>query len=420
MICVRSVRPQQVIAPVCALLILAVVPIRALPPNAVLWTAPSILVAAMLIAWAAESAQFFVAQGFALAILAWLQTLPEFAVEAVLSWKQQVPLLLAGLTGALRLLTGLGWPLIYFTASFMYRLRTGQRLRRIVLEPEHSVEVVGLLACMAYAAVIWLKATLNLLDAAILIAIYVLYLVVLRQMPPQKAEGIDDLELVPRTIVKSRRPVRIGLIVGLFALGGGLIYFMAEPFLGSLLAVSASLGVPNFVFIQWVAPFVSEFPEKVSAFYWARTVDRASMALMNMVSSNINQWTLLAAMLPIVFSISRGAPSAIGFDSQQELEILMTLGQSLIGTLFLINMELAWWEASALFFLWAVQFALSPIPPSAGLWGTLASHIHRYVTLTYLVWSGVEILRMIIGRRKPAAVRHFAEMWRRHVRTPRR
>ena len=86
-----------------------------------------------------------------------------------------------------------------------------------------------------------------------------------------------------------------------------LIYFTAEPFLGSLLAVSAALGVPSFVFVQWVAPFVSEFPEKVSAFYWARTIDRAPMALMNMVSSNINQWTLLAAMLPIVYSMSAAA-----------------------------------------------------------------------------------------------------------------
>ena len=415
---VRSGSPQQVIAPVFALLLLAVVPIRALPPSAVLWTAPSILLAALLIAWAAESAQFFVAQGFALAILAWLQTLPEFAVEAVLSWKQEVPLLLAGLTGALRLLTGLGWPMIYFTASFMHRRRTGQKLRRIVLEPEHSVEVVGLLACMAYAAVIWLKASLNLLDAAVLITIYVVYLIVLQRMPPQKAEDIDELELIPRTIVKSRAPVRIVLIVGLFVLGGALIYFMAEPFLGSLLAVSATLGVPNFIFIQWIAPFVSEFPEKVSAFYWARTVDRASMALMNMVSSNINQWTLLAAMLPIVFSISRGAPSTISFDSQQELEILMTLGQSLIGALFLINMELAWWEAASLFFLWAVQFALSPVPLSAGFWGVLASHIHRYITMTYLAWSGIEILRMIIGWRKPAAFQHFAKMWRSHIVPP--
>jgi cation:H+ antiporter len=412
----NSDRPRQVIAPVCALLLFAALPIRELPPTAVFWTAPSILLAALLIAWAAESAQFFVAQGFALAILAWLQTLPEFAVEAVLAWRQQLPLLLAGLTGALRLLTGLGWPMIYFTASVAYRLRTGKRLRRIPLEPEHSIEVVGLLACMAYATVIWWKATLDLVDAGILVAIYVGYLMVLRRMPPQKAEGIEDLELIPRTIVKSRRPVRIGLIVLLFALGGGLIYFMAEPFLGSLLALSAVLGVPSFVFIQWVAPFVSEFPEKVSAFYWARTVDRASMALMNMVSSNINQWTLLAAMLPIVYSISRGAASPIAFDPQQRLEILMTLGQSLIGTLFLINMELAWWEAAALFLLWLVQFALSPIPISSGFWGTLAGHTHRYVTGAYLVWAGVEIVRMVIGRRKPAAFQHFGEMWRSHVR----
>ncbi len=54
-------------------------------------------------------------------MLAWLQTMPEFAVEAVLAWKQQSALLIAGLTGALRLLTGLGWPLIYATAPFFYR-----------------------------------------------------------------------------------------------------------------------------------------------------------------------------------------------------------------------------------------------------------------------------------------------------------
>jgi cation:H+ antiporter len=207
--------------------------------------------------------------------------------------------------------------------------------------------------------------------------------------------------------------------VALFAGGGGLIYFTAAPFLGSLLAVSAAIGVPNFVFMQWAAPFVSEFPEKVSAFYWARTIDRASMALMNMVSSNINQWTLLAAMLPIVYSMSRGEPSAILFDEQQRLEILMTLGQSLVGTLFLINMKLAWWEAAVLFFLWVVQFALSPVKPGPGMLGTLATHIHRYVTYAYLAWAAVEIVRMLSGQRKPLAFQLFAVMWRRHVRKAR-
>src|SRR6476620_5274176 len=203
----RSVRPQeadrrqQAIAPVCALLVLSVGTIPEADPWSVLWTAPSILIAAMLIAWAAESAQFFIAQGFALAILAWLQTLPEFAVEAVLAWKQQTPLLLANLTGALRLLTGLGWPMIYATAAFFYRRRESKPLRAIHLEAEHCVEVVGLLACMAYAAVIWWKGSLDLLDAAILIAIYAAYLLLLSKMPEQEAEGIDDLERIPRAIV---------------------------------------------------------------------------------------------------------------------------------------------------------------------------------------------------------------------------
>src|SRR5215468_3680987 len=157
--------------------------IRQTSPQTILWAAPSILIAAMVIAWAAESAQFFIAQGFALAILALLQTLPEFAVEAVLAWRQQVHYLLANLTGALRLLTGLGWPMIYFAASWFYRRRGGRRLGEIKLAEEHCIEVVALLPPIFYAVVIWVKDTLNLFDAAVLIAIYVAYLLVLRRMP---------------------------------------------------------------------------------------------------------------------------------------------------------------------------------------------------------------------------------------------
>jgi cation:H+ antiporter len=382
----------------------------------VLWTAPSILVAAMLIAWAAESAQFFIAQGFALAILAWLQTLPEFAVEAVLAWKQQVPLLMANLTGALRLLTGLGWPMIYATAAVFHRKRHGRPISEIRLSEEHCVEVIGLLAAMVYASVICAKSSLTVVDAAVLIGIYVAYLMVLSRMPAEEAESIDDLELVPRTIVKSPRNIRIAAIAVLFLGGGALIYFAAEPFLASLLAVSAVMGVPNFIFVQWVAPFVSEFPEKVSAFYWARTVTRASTALMNMVSSNINQWTLLAAMLPITYSLSRGAVSPIPLDAEQQFELLMTLGQSLLAALFLVDMRLRWYEAAGLFGLWAIQFAFSPVKPGPSLAGFLATHIHLWVTVAYFAWCALEIGRMFAGRRHPEAFRQFALMWRKHIR----
>ena len=383
-------------------------------PETILWAGPGILFAAMAIAWAAESAQFFIAQGFALAILAWMQTLPEFAGEAVLAWHRQVPYLFAALTGALRLLTGLGWPMIYFAAATVKRRRDRKPLGKIVLEGEHSVGVVGLLVALIYIGVILLKQSVTLIDAIVLTAIYAAYLVLLSKMPSQDEEGIEELEAIPRAIVLSPRPRRILLIGGLFAIGGALIYFTANPFLGSLFAISNNLGVPSFIFIQWVFPFVTEFPEGLSTFYFARTVVRAPMALMNMVSSNINQWTLLVAMLPVVLSLSAGQPMALPLDHQQSLEVLMTVGQQFVGMLFLVNMELAWWEALVLFLLWLVQFVASAIPPEAQF-GELAGHMHGWITAAYFIWAGVELARMLFGQRKPLAFVEFGKLWRAHV-----
>ncbi|HYL73642.1 MAG TPA: hypothetical protein VEU96_05525 [Bryobacteraceae bacterium] len=390
--------------------------IREASPQTILWAAPAILIAAMIIAWAAESAQFFIAQGVALAILAWMQTLPEFAMEAVFAWRQQVPFLFASLTGALRLLTGLGWPMIYCAAALTYRKREGKPMRRIVLEGEHSVQVVGLIVPLVYISFVAWKGSLQLVDSVILTAIYAAYLVVLGKMPPQDEEGIEDLERIPRAIVLSPRPRRIALIGGLFLLGGILIYASAEPFLGSLFAISTSIGVPTFIFVQWVAPFISEFPEGLSTFYWARTVTRAPMALMNLVSSNINQWTLLVAMLPIVLSFSMKTPTSIPLDDQQMVEVLMTIAQQLIGLLFLINMELAWWEAAALFALWFIQFFFSAINADVPILGPIGQHIHLWITITYFAWAAWELLRLLLGQRKPLAFTEFAKMWRAHVR----
>jgi cation:H+ antiporter len=384
------------------LLLLLVVPLAEVHPSTVLWAGPAILVAAIAIAWAAESAQFFIAQGFALAILAWLQTLPEFAVEAVLAWHQQVQFLLANLTGALRLLTGFGWPVIYFTAAMVRRRRGGEPLKAIHLEEHHAVEVLGLAAPLLYVGVIAWKGSLTVYDGAVLILLYTAYLLILSRMPPEDPETIEDLEAIPRKIVTAPRVWRIALITGLFLCGGILIYVAAEPFLASLLALSAAVGIPAFVFIQWVAPVVSEFPEMASTFYWARSVDRAPMALMNMVSSNINQWTLLTAMLPIVLSISVGSVTPILFDQEQRIELLLTLGQAVVGMIFLMNMRLTWYEAAIMFvFFWIPFVHASWAKPVAGL---------------YFGWAGVEMVRMLVGQRMVLAPPLFARIWKEHIR----
>jgi cation:H+ antiporter len=360
-------------------------------PWSALWTFPSILVSAFIIAWGAEAAQFLISQGLALAILAWLQTLPEFAVEAVIAWNagkdpSQTHLAIANFTGSLRLLVGLGWPLVYFTAAFFRRGAVN-----VLLEKEHSVEVFGLLLPILYFVVIWWKGTLSLWDAFPLTASYILYLWVLWKIPAreQTDETLEDLGIVPRKVL-AMTPRRRGMaIAALFLAGGIILYLAAHPFLNSMLAIAGSLGVSTFVFVQWVAPFLSEFPEKLSAFYWARKVSSANTALMNMVSSNINQWSILSAMIPVLFVMSAGEIRPLVFDQLQRQEILLTILQSFLGFLLLLNLDLRFHEASLLFVLWAVQFA---VPGSRPL-----------MIYVYLMWCGVEILHLALQRRKVPA-----------------
>src|SRR4029453_15796300 len=103
-----------------------------------LWTFPSMIGAAFVVAWGAEAAEFLVSQGLALAILALVQTFPEFAVEAVIAWKAgknppMVHLAIANFPGSLRLLTGPGWPMIYGVAAFYSIKKRKRRLGSIHL-----------------------------------------------------------------------------------------------------------------------------------------------------------------------------------------------------------------------------------------------------------------------------------------------
>ena len=338
---------------------------------AALWTFPSMLLSAFLVAWGAEAAQFLISQGLALAILAWLQTLPEFAVEAVIAWDagrdpERAHLAIANLTGAIRLLLGLGWPMIYFVFATASRRRGPRggvtRLPSIKLEPEHAIEVIGLVPPLLYFALVLWRPRLGWIDAAVLVALYVAYLWVLMRNPPREVEAIADAPLVSRWAHGQPGWRQKAAIGGLFGVGGALLYVTAHPFLNSMIALAAVVGISQFFLVQWVAPFLSEFPEFVSTFSWARRVTRAPMALMNIVSSNINQWTILAAMIPIVYGFSHlhhhGVWADFPLDIAQRNELALTLLQTMLGVLLLANMEFDWLDATALFVLWAVQFTL--------------------------------------------------------------
>jgi cation:H+ antiporter len=363
-----------------------------------------VLVSAFVIAWAAEAAQFFMSQGLALAVLAWLQTLPEFAVEADIAWRQEVPNMLANFTGSLRLLVGLGWPMIFVVASFAHRRRTGRWLKEIALEEEHAVEVVGLLAPIAYFLFVWWKACLTMWDSVVLVVIYLGYLYLLNRVPPRDKEEAEELDWVPRKAMGLRPGLRGAAITGLFVGGGLILYNVTHPFVDSLKALALTVGISEFVFIQWVAPFLSEFPEKVSAFKWAATVRQAPMALMNMVSSNINQWTVLAAMIPVVYSLSAGRVMSVPFDGMHRHEVLLTILQSLLGMVLLVNMRYSALEAAVIFGLWLVQFVVPSVRVEI-----------MYVYGALILVGLAELWR---GRRDLEAMGAFARQWRTHVARP--
>jgi cation:H+ antiporter len=365
------------------------------------WPFPTIVFSAFLIAWGAECAQFIVARGLALAILAWMQAVPEFAVEAVIAWSQQIHFMTANFTGSLRLLVGLGWPLIFAVAAFGAWRRERRMLWRIELEEENCVEVTALGLPILYFLWIYFKGTLTLVDGAVLVGIYAMYLWLLNKIPPRAAEHVEELEIVPRTIMRQPRRIQIVIITVLFLSGGLILFFSAGPFLQSMLRFAGVLGVSQYLFIQWVAPFLSEFPEKISAIYWARQRGKAPMALMNMVSANINQWTMLAAMIPIVYSFSIGAPSHIPFDDLQRKEILLTIAQSMLGMLLLSNMSFHLFEACGIFLLWGLQF----VQPG----------LHHEVTLLYFAWVVYEVLAILVKRRRVASLSALARLWKTHV-----
>src|SRR5205807_2808753 len=125
-----------------------------------------------------------------------------FAVEAVIAWDagrepERAHLAIANLTGAIRLLLGLGRPMIYFVFAVSGRKRAaggaqdaGALLPAIRLEREHAVEIIGLVAALVYFCVILFKRSLSWVDAVVLLALYVVYLGILFRNAPHGADHV--------------------------------------------------------------------------------------------------------------------------------------------------------------------------------------------------------------------------------------
>lgn len=322
--------------------------------------------AAFMLAWAAEVVQLDISAGLALALLALIAVLPEYAVDFVFTWKagkdpaKYAPDALANMTGGNQLLIGIGWSMVVLIAAYRVRsARRGKRLKHVrevpettevKLERSHSVEIAFLVIATLYGLTLPLHRTLTLFDAAVLVTIFVLYILRVARAPAEEPHLVGPAQFIGSFDERKRR----FFVVLLFAGAVITILACAEGFAESLVETGEHFNIDDFLLISLVAPLASEAPELLVAgmFAWRLNTNAGLGAL---VSSKVNQWTLLVGSLPIVFAISSGSLHGLPIDAVQREELFVTAAQSAFAVAVLASRSITVAEALGMLGLFLVQ-----------------------------------------------------------------
>jgi cation:H+ antiporter len=319
----------------------------------------AIVGAAFLLSWAAEVAQLDVSQGLAFAALALIAILPEYIVDASFAWLAAEDPVYAGyavanMTGANRLLIGIAWPMVVFIGWLRYRQRV------VELPAQNRLELSVLLVATLYAFILPLKGSISLLDMAVLVGLFGVYIWRLTRQPTAESPHLVGPALTIGALSAGRRRMTTAAL----AVGAAIaILLVAKPFAKALVGAGITLGIDEFLLVQWLAPLASEAPEfvVVALFAWRGLT---APALATLVSSKINQWTLLVAMLPLVFSLAKGFPASLPLDDRQQSEVLLTAAQSLFALVLILDRRFSITSAAMVFGLFMVQVIL---PDTRGL-----------------------------------------------------
>jgi len=331
----------------------------------------AIIAASLLIAWAAEASEHSISRGLALAIVAIVQTIPEYFVEGTIAWKAGkepgvwLHNVIANFTGANRLLTGFGWPLILLTLLIQKHRRGRQGASTITLRREQSVEVVFMLGASLYYVWVLIEQALTIFDAVAWVVIFVAYMWMLARLP-RGVENQEEPLLGPSLAIAeiSSKRKKSAAILALFLFAGLTFVLITDSFVTSIqnLAQMFLVGLLGsgavFFTIQWIAPVLSEFPEKVTAFNWARQITLAPLALLNFISSSVNELTALVALIPVVYFVSSGGLRSIPLGQLQWVEIFLTMSQSLYACASLLDMTYDIENALVLLVLWIISTAI--------------------------------------------------------------
>jgi cation:H+ antiporter len=293
----------------------------------------------------------------AIAILAVIAVLPEYAVDLYFSYTAghdpgYVQYAAANMTGSNRLLLGLGWPVVVIIALKVASRRSGRGVRELVLHSGYRVELGFLLIASLVALVVPLSGQISLVLGFVLLGLFVFYLWKVAQASVSEPELVGAAARIGGLPARGRRL----LVAGLFVFAAAVIVASAEPFASSLITTGTELGIDRFLLVQWVAPLASEAPEFIVAILFALH-GKGGDAIGTLISSKVNQWTLLVGSLPVAY-LAGGGGTGLVLDGRQVEEFLLTAAQTLLGIAALLALRFPRWLAFTLLGLFAVQYAL--------------------------------------------------------------
>ena len=329
----------------------------------------AVLGASFLLAWGAETAEKDVPRAFAIAVLAVLAVAPEYAVDALYAWQagqgdaQAANLAVANMTGANRILIGIGWSGIALFSIYQAYTQgddpnvvttDGFLSDYVSLDRDISLEIAFLFAATVFAFFVPLGGGIGGVDTLVLVGLYIAYILVIIR---GDVEEVEEQVGVPAYLQSKSFPVRTTAVLGLFGYSGLLIFTAVEPFAHGLESLGLQYGIPEFFMIQWIAPLASESPELIVTAYLVNKA-RATAAFNALISSKLNQWTLLIGTLAVVYSISLGQYGVLMFDEKQAAEIWITAAQSFFALAILINFQISVRESLVLLALFLSQVVI--------------------------------------------------------------
>ncbi|WP_457548823.1 sodium:calcium antiporter [Archaeoglobus sp.] len=316
----------------------------------------AVISSSFLISWSAETAEIDIPRSLSLAVVALLAVLPEYAVDAYFAWMAgkvggvYIHYATANMTGANRLLIGVGWSLVALIAMFKLRCK------EVRLDEGIRLELLVLLVATLYCFTIPFRKEIHPIDSFVLITIYVTYLYLTTKSMREDLE----LEGVPKYLAGLPKRKRRFVVFVLLSFSAFMIFVSVDAFAEGLIETAKNFGFNEFLMVQWIAPLASESPEFVVAVYLVRRM-RVTAGINALISSKINQWTLLIGSLPLIFSLASLSFSPLPLDVRQREEILLTASQSLFGLALISNLKISLWEALTLFILFIVQFTYESV-----------------------------------------------------------